>query len=105
MENLFEQIEMEIPLTLERETDARDTWPKRWKTLKSRVAQSISNREDDMYKMHLHDEIKIDCIDTVSSKWHFTILRVPGGWIYRWPNQPPEFVPFNNEFWQPSQQT
>jgi len=37
MQNLFAEVEEELPLTLERETDCRETWPKRWALLKAKV--------------------------------------------------------------------
>jgi hypothetical protein len=52
----------------------------------------------DLYGMKLHEEQKL---------WHdLSVIRVPGGWIYRTDNKTVEddyrsssvFVPFNNEF-------
>ena len=37
MQNLFDEVEKELPLLLERETDCRETWPKRWALLKYKV--------------------------------------------------------------------
>lgn len=37
MQSLIAEIEKELPLTLERETDCRETWPKRWALLKANV--------------------------------------------------------------------
>ena len=33
-ESVIETIEKQYPLTLERETDCRETWPNRWKAIK-----------------------------------------------------------------------
>ena len=41
-----------------------------------------------LHEMKLHDEIKVE---------HCTILRVPGGWVYRVPGTP-IFVPYSDEF-------
>jgi len=37
MQSLFVEVEKELPLTMERETDCRETWPKRWALLKAKV--------------------------------------------------------------------
>lgn len=37
MQDLFTEVEKELPLHMEYETDCRDTWPKRWALLKAKV--------------------------------------------------------------------
>lgn len=36
MQNIFNEIEKELPLTMERETDCREIWPARWAMLKNK---------------------------------------------------------------------
>ena len=37
MKNLFTEVEKELPLTMEEETDCCETWPDRWALLKAKV--------------------------------------------------------------------
>jgi len=49
MQNLFDEVEKELPLLLERETDCRETWPKRWALLKYKVEKlKADNNERDV---------------------------------------------------------
>lgn len=50
MQNLFAEVEKELPLTMERETDCRETWPKRWALLKAKV-EKIYNTQQPQDKM------------------------------------------------------
>lgn len=53
MQNLFTEVEKELPLTMERETDCRETWPKRWALLKAKVEKftSANNAMDAMQEI------------------------------------------------------
>ncbi len=46
MQSLFDAVEKELPLTFERETDCRDTWPKRWALLKAKVEKLTAHNSD-----------------------------------------------------------
>jgi hypothetical protein len=49
-------------------------------------------------------EMKLNQINRIDDNWD--VIRVPGGWIYWGGNsqaQVSDFVPFNNEFMQPTE--
>jgi len=54
MKSLIAEIEKKLPLTLERETDCRETWPKRWALLKDKVEKLTSTQQ-------LNTEIALLC--------------------------------------------
>jgi hypothetical protein len=45
-----------------------------------------------IYSLKLHQGIQVDINDCISC------IRVPGGWIYRYPPESMVFVPWHNEF-------
>lgn len=57
------------------------------------ISKIQEEEEDLLYKMELHDAIKID-----SDLW---VIRVPGGWIYKhtgFHSESIAFVPFSSEY-------
>ena len=48
----------------------------------------------DIYHMKLHETLSLD------NRVGHTIMRVPGGWLYKYFDQI-VFVPYNNEFEEP----